>query len=251
MTVLRNILQSYVQVPLLLLCVGGGLRRGGLLVWVYNVKAYFQTYYCDGEGVGVFLSWVPLIGGSAGAILGGVISDRLAIRWGKMTRPCVLIFSQVSKLFYALRIYVSLLTQLLAIPFLVGVLHLPPPWAFLMLLPAYLIGEMWIGVCYATVLDQVPHGLVSSAVVLWLFINNNIGGAVTLLVPVVDRYVGLRYSLLILFPGCYLMATVFFSATLFTLCCRAAWRRRGPETKMLISEPNLKSQYASINQDQQ
>ena len=74
----------------------------------------------------MLLSWVPLIGGSAGAILGGVISDRLAIRWGKMTRPCVLIFSQVSKLFYALRIYVSLLTQLLAIPFLVGVLHLYP-----------------------------------------------------------------------------------------------------------------------------
>ena len=160
------------------------------------------------------------------------------------------------------KILCFLSTQLLAIPFLVGVLNLPPPWAFLMLLPAYLIGEMWIGVCYATVLDQVPHRLVSSAVVLWLFINNNIAGGITLLVPVVERYVGLRYSLLILFPGCYLTATVLFSATLLTLCCRAAWKshKRGPETKLLISESNSKScnenylsktsQYTSINHDQ-
>ena len=97
---LKNVGLSYLQVPLLLVCVGGGLRRGGLLVWVYNVKAYFQTYYCDGEVVGVFLSWVPLVGGSMGAITGGIISDRLAKQWGKMTRPCVLILSQVSEMWY-------------------------------------------------------------------------------------------------------------------------------------------------------
>ena len=94
-SLLWTILQSYLQLPLILLCVGGGLRRGGLLVWVYNAKAYFQTYYCDTLWVGVFLSWVPLVGGSLGAVLGGVVSDRLAKRWGGMTRPYVLILSQV------------------------------------------------------------------------------------------------------------------------------------------------------------
>ena len=96
-SLLWTILQSYLQLPLILLCIGGGLRRGGLLVWVYNAKAYFQKYYCDTLWVGVFLSWVPLVGGSVGAVLGGVVSDRLAKRWGRMTRPYVLIFSQVSE----------------------------------------------------------------------------------------------------------------------------------------------------------
>ena len=143
--------------------------------------------------------------------------------------------------------------QLLTVPFLVGVLLLDPPWAFLMFLPAYLIGEMWIGVCYATVLDQVPHRLVSSAVVLWLFINNNIGGAVPLLVPVIEQYWELRYSLLVLFPGCYLMAAMFFTATLLTMCCRAVLKRRRNdfERKKLLPKQGCQHneivEYSSVN----
>ena len=124
-----------------------------------------------------------------------------------------------------------------------------------MLLPAYLIGEMWIGVCYATVLDQVPHRLVSSAVVLWLFINNNIGGAVPLLVPVIEQYweLSLRYSLLVLFPGCYLMAAMFFTATLLTMCCRAVLKRRRNdfERKKLLPKQGCQHneivEYSSVN----
>ena len=114
---------------------------------------------------------------------------------------------------------ISLLsTQILAAPFLIGVLFLPPPWAFLMLLPAYVVGEMWIGVCLVTVVELVPVGVASAGVALYLFIINNIGGNLTLLLPPLQSKIGLRYSLLLLFPGCYLLGAFFFFLALLLLC---------------------------------
>ena len=147
-----RVLVTYLQLPLLLLCVAGGLRQGGGLVWSYNVKAYFTHYYCGSVNVGSYLSWVPLVGGTIGALFGGWVSDRVARSRGLAARLWVLIVSQVT-----------------AIPFLVGVLYLPPsPWAFLSLLPAYAIGEMWIGVCLAVVIAMAPSDISSAAVALFL-----------------------------------------------------------------------------------
>ena len=149
------------------------------------------------------MSWVPLLGGTAGAILGGVVSDRLAKSRGFSGRLMVLISS-----------------QLIATPFLVGAIFLPPsPWAFLSLLPAYVAGEMWIGVCLAVVIDLVPRDITSAAVALFLFVINNIAGVMTLVVPYLEMAIGLRYSLLILFPGLYVVAATLFSVTYSILLC--------------------------------
>lgn len=189
---------TYLQPQLLLLCVASGLRQGGGLVWSYNVKAYFTHYYCGSVNVGNYLSWVPLIGGTVGALLGGWVSDRVARTRGMVARLWVLIIS-----------------QLLAIPFLVGVLYLPPkPWAFLSLLPAYAIGEMWIGVALAVVIAMAPRDITSAAVALFLFIINNLGGSMPLLVPVLEMVVSLRTALVMLFPGLYFLAAVLFAVTL-------------------------------------
>ena len=88
-----------------------------------------------------------------------------------------------------------------------------------MLLPAYVVGEMWIGVCLAMVVEMVPVGVASAAVALYLFIINNIGGNISLLLPPLQSKIGLRYSLLLLFPGCYLLAALFFFVTFLALCC--------------------------------
>lgn len=40
--ILKRVLMSYRQLPLLLLCIGAGIRQGGGLVWAYNAKAYFR-----------------------------------------------------------------------------------------------------------------------------------------------------------------------------------------------------------------
>ena len=65
-------------------------------MWAYNVKAYFAQLYCQTVNVGEYLSWVPVVGGTMGALIGGYLSDRLARFGGYKGRMWVLIFSQVN-----------------------------------------------------------------------------------------------------------------------------------------------------------
>ena len=130
--------------------------------------------------------------------------------------------------------------QLLASPFLIGVLLLPPnPWAFLSLLPAYVVGEMWIGVCLAVVISLVPPDTTSAGVALFLFIINNIGGSLNLLIPPMEAAIGLQYSLLILFPGLYVLAAVLFAATFVVLrfgTCQHRHRRARRRSSFRVRE---------------
>ena len=211
---------------MLLLSVAGGVRQGAGLVWSYNVKAFFHRYYCSFVNIGAYLSWVPLIGGTMGAVLGGLISDRLVRKRGQAARFWVLIAS-----------------QLLAAPFLVGTVFLPPnPWAFLCLLPAYIVGEVWIGVCLAIVIEMVPRRVVAVAVAFFLFVINNIGGLFPLLIPALDNKLQLRYVILLLFPGAYVVAAILFAVTLAVkVCsshcgpCRLA-QQELPEEQLLIQQ---------------
>ncbi|CAN0435631.1 unnamed protein product [Ectocarpus sp. 8 AP-2014] len=72
-----------------------------------------------------FISWVPLVGGSLGAMIGGFLSDRVAQRLGT-----------------AGRLWVVIISNALASPFAVGVLLAPYPWCFVCLLGVELLGEM-------------------------------------------------------------------------------------------------------------
>lgn len=189
-------------------------------MWSYNVKPYFTRYYCSALNIGTFLSWVPLVGGTLGAVLGGFVSDRLVKKRGQTTRLWVLIAS-----------------QLLAVPFLVGAVLLPPdPWAFLCLLPAYMVGEVWIGVCLALVIDMVPRRVVAVAVAFFLFVINNIGGVVPLLIPALEARLELRYILLLLFPGSYLLAAILFAVTLVVVVCGNCYvGRTAPSSPALVT----------------
>lgn len=141
--------------------------------------------------------------------------------------------------------------QLLASPFLVGVLFLPPnPWAFLSLLPAYIVGEMWIGVCLAVVISLVPPDTTSAGVALFLFIINNIGGTLTLLIPPLEAAIGLRYALLILFPGLYVLAAVLFAATFIVLrfgTCQRRYRRAHRRSSLRVREGSPLIQNADMD----
>ena len=66
-----------------------------LLLLSLSFSLLCRLHYCDSAVIGSFLSWVPLVGGSLGALLGGFISDRLVKRRGYGARLWVLIFSQV------------------------------------------------------------------------------------------------------------------------------------------------------------
>ncbi|RXM94623.1 Protein spinster-like 1 [Acipenser ruthenus] len=220
---LSQILQPFLSPSLLLLCLAGSIRNAGGYVWAYNAQIYFSQYF-PGEDVGCWLSWIPLVGGSFGVLFGGFISDRVVKKRGLPARVWVLVISQI-----------------VAAPFLVGVLWLSPPYAFLLLIPANIIGEMWVGVTLAIVVELVPPVIRTSAVAFYLFIITNIGGNMPLLVPPLTSLYGLRTALLILFPGMYVAGSLLF---LLTLCVARRDQRKitSAETEPLLPESDEVSQ---------
>jgi MFS family permease len=75
--------------PLLLLCVGGSIRNAAGIVWAYNVNSFFQNQHnLSHEQIAAYLSWIPLVAGSLGSALGGILADRIFTRHGNFGR-CV------------------------------------------------------------------------------------------------------------------------------------------------------------------
>lgn len=64
-------------------------------MWAYNSQPYFEAVGESKEQIGAFMSWVPLVGGSLGVILGGKISDVWVNKLGPISRVLVLTASQV------------------------------------------------------------------------------------------------------------------------------------------------------------
>lgn len=116
-----------------------------------------------------------------------------------------------------LNAFVLFLFQVIAAPFAAGALFLKPPWAFISLIPSNIIGEMWVGVTLTVVVELVPNTIRSPAIAGYLFIISIIGGNVPLLVPPLKKVTSLRTALYILFPCLYLLSSVFFLLTLFSL----------------------------------
>ncbi len=62
---------------LILLCIVGGIRNAGGYVWAYQCSKYFKGVRNVSDGAySIYMLWIPLIGGSMGAVLGGFISDK-------------------------------------------------------------------------------------------------------------------------------------------------------------------------------
>lgn len=87
-------IKIFLSPSLLILCLAGSIRNAGGYVWAYNTQPYFDKYYPD-VNLGYWMSWIPLVGGSLGVLLGGVISDQVIKNRGLYARVWVLVFSQV------------------------------------------------------------------------------------------------------------------------------------------------------------
>ena len=99
-----------------------------------------------------------------------------------------------------------------------GTLYLPPnPWAFLSLLPAYVVGEAWLGICLTVVIELVPIEVAPASVALFVFISSNISSIVPLFLPLLHDIYDLQRTMLILFPGLYLVAATLFCGSLIIL----------------------------------
>ena len=129
---------KFLRPSILLLWVASSIRNAAGYVWAYNTQLYFDGMGQTPTEIGSYMSWIPIVGGSFGVVFGGFISDRVVQRTGPHGRIWVLAASQI-----------------LSAPFAAGVLFLDPPYCYYSLLPNYIIGEMWVGVTLAVLVELV------------------------------------------------------------------------------------------------
>ena len=112
----------------------------------------------------------------------------------------------------------TLALQVAAAPFAAGALFLPYPWCFLSLIPSNVIGEMWIGVTSAIIVDMAPVKIRTATLGIYFFIITVIGGNFNLLVEPIKQGFGehfgpitsLRLALLFTFPALYVIGSALF-----------------------------------------
>ena len=94
------------------------------------------------------------------------------------------------------------------------------PLAFMSLIPAYVIGEAWLGICLTVAIELVQPEVSPASISLFLFISNNISSVMPLLLPLLKDFYGLQRAMLILFPGLYVISATLFSLSLGLLIVR-------------------------------
>ena len=95
---LRLLFKTFFSFSMPILLIAGGVRNAGGYVWAYNTEIFFHNYRkFSRDDITYFMSWIPLVCGSIGAFVGGVVSD-LMLKFshkGPYVRIWVLFISQV------------------------------------------------------------------------------------------------------------------------------------------------------------
>lgn len=65
---------------------------------------------------------------------------------------------------------------------------------------------MWFGIVFAILVEITPLACRSTAVGVFLFVMNNVGGNLPILVDPVSKAIGYRESLYIFYAGFYLLS---------------------------------------------
>lgn len=63
---------------------------------------------------------------------------------------------------------------------------------------------MWFGVLFAVLLELVPGAVQSTALAVFLFVMNNVGGNLPVVVDPLSDLLSYRAALYIMYPGGYL-----------------------------------------------
>lgn len=124
-----------------------------------------------------------------GVVIGGVVSDKIVAKMGIRSRVAVLAIS-----------------QLIATPFAFGSVIFEPMWAMINLGISYFFAEMWFGIVFAILVEVVPLRLRSTTVGIFLFVMNNIGGNLPILVDPVAKAYNYRVAINIFYAGFYLLS---------------------------------------------
>lgn len=73
--------------------------------------------------------------------------------------------------------------------------------------------EMWFGIVFAVLVEIVPFQVRSTTVGIFLFVMNNIGGNLPILVDPVAKYLGYREALMIFYAGFYFLSEYFIQTS--------------------------------------
>ncbi|XP_020294303.1 uncharacterized protein LOC109859955 [Pseudomyrmex gracilis] len=187
------------QPRIVLLCVAASIRHCGGLCFAYNCDLYYREYFPDTD-LGWSLFAVTFVIGSIGVVVGGTISDKIVAKMGIRSRVACLAIS-----------------QLIATPGAFGSVYFDPLWAMITLGTSYFFAEMWFGIVFAVVVEIVPLNLRSTTVGVFLFIMNNIGGNLPVLVEPTRLEIGFRESLYIYYAGFYGISSIIFFLTMFLM----------------------------------
>ncbi|KAL6258833.1 hypothetical protein P5V15_010779 [Pogonomyrmex californicus] len=187
------------QPRIILLCLAASIRHCGGMCFAYNCDLYYRDYFPDYD-LGWWLFAVTIVIGSIGVVVGGVVSDKFVAKMGIRSRVACLTISQI-----------------IATPFAFGSVYFDPLWAMITLAISYFFAEMWFGIVFAIVVEIVPLNLRSTTVGVFLFVMNNIGGNLPILVEPTRMAIGFRESLYIYYAGFYGISSIMFFLTMFLM----------------------------------
>jgi len=118
-----------------------------------------------------YLSWMPLVGSGFGSICGGILSDKLAERFARVSvRPLLIA-----------------LGNLIAVPIVAYAFLSSYPTCFLVQIASGFVGELYFSQSSVLVILLTPTHLVACSIALFSLIINTIAGISLLLVPFIYR----------------------------------------------------------------
>jgi len=193
-TYLKNLVKSFMNPAMLLLLLAACVRHTGGYCWAYNTRLYFGEFYPDFDSqLGWWIFADSLVGGSFGVFFGGFFSDRIVAKLGLHSRLWVL----------------SAFT-LLSVPFACLTLYFEPPTALVMLLLYYFCAETWFAILFTVIVEIVNPDVKAISIALFLFIMNNIGGNLPVIVAPIRDAIGYREAIYLVWPGMIAASAVLF-----------------------------------------
>lgn len=210
----RMVLAAFTQPSMLLLFLAAAVRHTAGYTWAHNNVSYFSQYH-EGREIGYWFMICAIAGGSVGVFIGGYISDLVVTRLGLHSRLWLLGVCTV-----------------VATPFAVLTLHLDPPHAFGTLLLYYFFAETWFSLLFTVLVEIVPSSIRSVCIGTFLFLMNNVGGNLPMLIDPLTKLdgVGLQTALYIIWPG-----LIAASGILFFVASIPLWKAEHAERKQIPS----------------
>uniref|UniRef100_A0A8D8PNV6 Protein spinster homolog 1 n=1 Tax=Cacopsylla melanoneura TaxID=428564 RepID=A0A8D8PNV6_9HEMI len=180
---------------LIMLCIAASIRHTAGLCFAYNADLFYREIFPNIDlGWGLF--FVTFVVGSLGVVIGGMVSDKIVEKMGIKSRVAVLAIS-----------------QLIATPFAFGSIYMGPVGAMVTLAISYIFAEMWFGILFAILVEIVPLSVRSTTVGVFLFVMNNVGGNLPILVEPLRKATSYKHALAVFYAGAYLVSSILFAAT--------------------------------------